>query len=413
MKPTKLPAPVLGIDVRSPETEVPSGAVRRATNVVLTDTGAFRRSPGSVLRGALDGAHSLCSINGTTLCAAHDKLYEVTLGNPTTYELIFTGLPLGEEVEYVGVGSEIYFTAGGVLGKLCADGLVRRPGVVDLIGFAPSLMPTVGGLTAGTYGVAYSVTNDLGEESPLSSPAWIDLPTGGGILLSGLVNATDVVKLNVYITAPDGREFYQNHSRAWAGSTSVTDQIMGRDGGKRGKVVMPGGNIVRYWHGRLVVASGGFLLFSDPFDRGLADPEFGWLAVGAPITVCEPVEGGVFVGTATEVRFYGGSGPEDLKAAVVSRHAAAEHSGATAPADMFDPKLVGETGLPVAVWLSDVGLMAGTPDGRVLPVQANRMLLSFDGPARPAIVRNGGVSQAIFSVESMVMGVGGPADSTL
>lgn len=413
MKPTNLPMPRLGIDVRSPETELPKGAVRSATNVVLTDSGAFRRAPGQELRAALDGAHSLWRGNGTTLVAAGATLYEVALGNPTTYEAIFTGLPVGDPVEYCAVGGDIYFTAGSVLGKLCADGLVRRPGVADLIGYAPTLAETVGGLFPGRYGVAYSLTNDLGEESPLSSIAWIELTTGGGILLSNLVTATDVTKVNVYVTAANGKELYLNQTRAWTTATSVTDQTLGRDAGKRGKVVMPGGGIVRDWHGRLVVAQGGFVLFSDPFDRGLADPEYGWLAIGNTVTMLEAVEGGLFVGTDDGVQFFSGNGPDDLKAVTVSSHPAVPNSGTIVPRDMFDPKLVGEGAIPVAVWLSDVGLMIGTPDGQVLEAQASRIRMTTAGGARPTVAWNGGVKQLIFSVESMTMGVGGSADGTL
>lgn len=414
MKPTKLPAPVLGLDVRSPEGGLPKGAVRRATNVVLTDAGDFRRSPGSVLRGALENAHSLHYIPrmGKALVASGPTLYEATLGNPTTYASIFSGLPLGEWVEYCEVGNDVYFTASGVLGKLCSDGLVRRPGVADLIGFAPTLAATVGGLTAGTYGVAYSLTNDLGEESPLSSIAWIDLPTGGGILLTNLVTATDVTKVNVFVTPADGKELYHNKTVAWATATSVTDQKLERLAPKKGFAPMPGGTVVRHWHGRLVVAQGGYLIFSDAFDPGVTDPSYGWLAVGATVTMMEPVEGGIFVGTARDVRFYAGTGPDDLKMTVASQQGVLAHSGALLPADFADAKLT-QTSMPIAVWLSAVGAAYGLPNGTVVLPQESRIRLAADGRARPTIAWNGGVKQVIFSVESMVMGAGGSTDGTV
>jgi hypothetical protein len=410
MKPIKLPAPVLGLDVRSPESGLPKGAVRRATNVVLTDTGDFRRSPGSVLRGALDAAHSLWRGNDTTLVAAGITLYRATLGATTTYAALFTGLPLGDWVEYCAVGADIYFTAPGVLGKLCSDGLVRRPGVADMVGILPTLAPTVGGLTAGTYGVAYSLTNDLGEESPLSSIAWIELATGGGILLTNLMMATDAVKVNIYVTPGDARELYHNSTIAWATATSIQDQKLERLAPKKGFAPMPGGMIVRHWHGRLVVAQGGYLIFSDAFDPGVTDPAFGWLAVGATVTMCEPVEGGIFVGTARDVRFYAGTGPDDLKMVVASKRGAIPHSGALMPADYPDSRLT-ETSLPVAVWLSDVGVAFGLPDGRVLAPQEGRIRLTSGGWARPTVAWNGGIKQVLFSVESMAMGVGGSTDS--
>lgn len=413
MKPTKLPPPKLGMDVRHAEGEIPKGAVRSARNVVLTDEGGFIRSPGSVLRGTLEGAHSMWYAHhlGIAFAAADDTLYEVTLGNPTTFDAVFSGLPLEEPIEYATLGTDVYFTSGGVLGKRCADGLVRRPGVADLIGFAPTLAPTLGNLFPGRYGVAYSLTNDLGEESPLSSIAWLDLPSGGGIMLDGLVTATDVVRLNVYVTAANGRELYENHSISWAPTTSVVDQRLERLAPKKGMVVMPGGQIVRHWHGRLVVAQGGYLIFSDPFDPGVADPAYGWMAVGGRVLMMEPVEGGIWVGTADRTYFYKGAGPDDLAMVSSAPRGAIEHSGQLADQDFFDQQLVGP--LPPAVWLSEVGLTLGTADGRLLTPQSDRIHMAFDGLARPVLAQIAGVKQAIFSVESMSTGANGPTDGTV
>jgi hypothetical protein len=412
MKPINFPAPRLGLDVRSSTTNLPAGTVKRATNVVLTDKGDFRRCPGSTLVGALAGAHSLWrSPFGTTLVAAADKLYEVTLGDTTTYEEIFQGLPHEEPVEFDDAGADIYFTAGSVLGRLCSDGLVRRPGVAELIGYAPTLAATIGGLYAGSYGVAYSLTNDLGEESPLSAVSYIDLPSGGGILLSGLVTATDVVSLNLYITAADGAELYLHDTIAWTGTASITDQKQGRQASKQGRVLMPGGTIVRFWNGRLYVATGSFIAVSDPFDAGLCNPKEGWFNTGRTITLMEPVEGGIFVGHEQAVHFYKGSDPATFQLAQVSSLGAYAHSGGRVAADFFDPEVVGSSaGLPVAIWLSDVGLTLGMPSGQVVTPQAGRIRLTAEGPARSAALWNGGVKQIVFSVESMTMGVGGPTE---
>lgn len=414
MKPVKLPNPVLGIDVRSPETEVPGGAVRSAQNVILTDTGAVRRAPGPVLRGALPDAHSLWQAkDGRVLCAAGETLYEVLLGDPTTFDPIFVGLPIDEPVEYDDGAGEIYFTSGEVLGKLCGDGLVRRPGVADLLGVEPVLGETVGELPAGTYGVAYSLTNDLGEESGLSSVAWLDVAEGTGILVSNLAMATDVAKVSVYVTPPDGAELYHYKTLDWVTMTSITTTDVDRLAEKTGRIPMPGGAIVRFRHGRLYVAHGSFVIFSDPHDPGLTDPRSGWANAGAEVTLMEPVEGGLYVGTADKVTFYAGAGPEDYKVAEVVRHGAVAHSGRTLPADYFDPRLVGDGGLPVAAWLSDVGLTIGAADGRILAPQGDRVILDAIGGRSVSAVKHGGVRQVIFHVESMDMGVGSVADGTV
>jgi hypothetical protein len=167
--------------------------VRSADNVTLQDDGGFTMRPGRGAVTTLLGAHSFwrSPAQTRTLVAAQDVLYDVTLPG-LTVSPIFTPIPWDDPVSYDDVGPDVYFTAGGVLRKIAPDGTVRRPGVADLLGITPIVSATFGGLLAGRYGVAYSLINDLGEESPISSIAWIDLAATGGITLTGITTAANV-----------------------------------------------------------------------------------------------------------------------------------------------------------------------------------------------------------------------------
>ncbi len=88
-------------------------------------------------------------------------------------------------------------------------------------------------------------------------------------------------------------------------------------------------------------------------------------------------------------------------------------TGRLVPPDLFDPRLVPDRGSPVAVWLSNVGLVIGRADGSVVAPQSDRMTLEAAGVGSPAFIQQKGLSQLVFLVESMTIGANGAPDSTL
>lgn len=401
-KPIELAMPSQGMDMVTPDTSLPRGAVRSAWNVVLQPNGNFSRRPGEVALVALPDAHSLWygAASGRALVAAGDALYQFDPVNPSV-AAVFTGLPVGQPVEYCEHRKDVYFCAPGVLGKITADGRVRRPGVAELVGYKPLLSATVGGLLPGRYGVAYSLVNDLGEESGLSGIEWINLPNGGGIMLDGLVQASNAGTINIYCTAPNSGELYLNQSSPWAAALSIRNDVLGKLATKRHLSPMPGGSIVRYWRGRLYVVSGTFVYYSQPFDLGVYDVKSGWLAFGKNVTMFEPVEGGIYVGFKDEVLFLRGTDPDQLAVEQVMTVGAVAHSGVTAPGHYFaSPVTQADPDRQVAAWLSDVGVVLGLPGGKAVPLQAARLRLSVEGPSRAAVILQGGIKQGIFLVES-------------
>ena len=397
-----LPLPLLGADVVGQEGSLPEGTVRRAHNVVIDSTGGFARRPGHSLAIALENAHSLYRNPDWVLVAAGTKLYTLNLGQASK-EVIFEGLTLEAPVSYCEAANDTYFCSPGVLGKITRSGLVRRPGVAQLLGLKPTLTATVGALSAGRYGVAYSLINDLGEESGLSSIEWIDLPTSGGILLSVLQTASNVSRMGIYMTTPGGSELYLHSNRVHAGTASILEPTLSRQATKQYLEPMPGGSIVRFFHGRLYVADGPWLWVSEPFDYGLTSVKSGYMIFDRAITMLEPVEGGIFVGMADRVMFLQGDGPGGFRNTTAATRGAIPYSGATAPADYFSDLVAPDRGKPCAAWLSEVGLAVGRPDGSVSFPQSQRVRVIGER-ARAAFVEHDGIKQAVFCGATMGTG---------
>lgn len=414
MKPAALPMLTRGLDVLAQEGALPPGSARVAHNVTLHNDGGFERRPGHVPLFALEGAHSLrrSPVTGRTLVAAGISLYQVDFDAETATQ-VFSGLLSDALVEYDDLGDLTFFCAPNVLGKITAAGLVRRPGVADLIGYQPTLAAVAGGLTAGTYGVAYSLLNDLGEESGISAVAFIELATGGGVALTNLQTASHVTQMSLYITPPNGTELYHHDTVAVAATASIADQRRQRAATRQNLAPMPGGDFVREFHGVLYVARGPWLYHSEDLDYGVRNIKGGWFNFGQDITVLEPVAAGIFVGFADRVIFLRGRGPSDFNQVVVSARGAIAHSGARVAADFFDKDLVPDRASPVACWFSDYGFVLGRADGTLAYPQADRLRLATNSPARVAFVEREGVKQAVFCLDSLNLGVGTAVDSTI
>lgn len=412
MKPEPLPALTIGLDVISGETALPKGAVRRALNITIQNNGDWQRRPGHELLTELEGAHSLWQSPAQTrvLIASEDTLYDVDLATGAVAPL-FVGLSYEQPVEYCDVGPDIYFTCAGLLRKITPAGLVRRPGVADTLGNLPTLTAAAGALPAGRYGVAYSLVNDLGEESPVSSIAWIDLTTGA-IAVSGIQTAPDVVSVRLYATTCNGKDLYLNETFPVAATASVTHQDTKRLATRQFCHPMPGGNIVRLFNGRLYVVAGKWVWVSQPQDYGVSDTRSGWITFGRTINVFEPVDAGIFVVFRERTAFLRGNGPGGFSQVDVSEHGAWAYTGASVPADYFNPDVAPDRAQAVACWCSEVGIAVGRPDGSLVYPQAGRLRMAA-GQGRPLFMQQNGIKQGVFCLETLNMGVGGAIDVTI
>lgn len=411
MKPFTLPPVTLGLDVVTPEGALSNGAVRRATNVALLNDGGFQCRSGYTTLATLAGTHSFWRSPAQTraVVAAGDTLYDVDLATGGVAAL-FTGLQPDEPVSYEDVGPDIYVTSPGITRKIDVYGTVRRPGVADLFGSLPTLTTTLGSLYPGRYGVAYSLHNDLGEESPISSIAWIDLAATGGILLSGLQTAANVTQVSLYITTPGGGDLYRHATRAFAATQTITDQTTQKIATRLNKQPLPSGTIVRLYNGRLYVVDGKTIWPSDPLDYGVMDVEGGWMTFNRTITMFEPVRGGIFVGMRERTLFLRGDHGAFTQIPASNRGALPQ-SSCKVPDDFFASRTNDRTNEPAAVWLSDVGLAIGHPDGSITYPQADRIRVT-GGVSPPLFFQHGGIKQGVFCVESMHLGTGGATDLT-
>ena len=335
--------------------------LRSATNVDLTDEGKVRRRPGFTQAIAQDGCHSLWGDGNTGFYAAGAHLYQLRESGPgVVASLVRDDLAPGQPMSYCEAGGTYYYTGSGHLGMV-RDGV--RIDFTPRLNVTPVLSATQGALSAGRYQICFTQMGVAGE-SAATVPRVIDLPTGGGIRISSIPPAAQGTTLRAYMTAANGEVFGRVDLQVSAG---VSEIVATPELGARCQTLllepMPAGSIVRHAMGRLLVAVGNLLCYSEPFANGLFRPSKNYIPFAAPVSVVEPCGGGAFV-VADKTYWFEG----DLAAASMAEklpYGAAPHSGGSGPTDSN-----------TVFWISTRGLVFGGADGSVRNAQEKQLALA-------------------------------------
>lgn len=403
-----------GMDVLSPETEIPPGRVRVAENVILHNDGGFDLRAGATLSLSLAGVRSMWQTadGSLTLCAAGTTLYKLdgTADDPIATSIATLGGT--GHVRYAELAGNVYVSCGDIL-RIAPDGVVTRPGVASLMGTGPSLSTTTGALPAGTYGVAFSAVNSRGEESGLSDVEYIVLASPGGILVDLPDTAPgEATSYRIYRSAQNGGDDLRLvDTIPCAASYTIAGGETGRLAVNYMLDLLPAGNEIAGYKGRLYSALGSYLFYSPPFNHGLCNMREGFIPFPAEITMVQPVEGGIFVGTRANIYFLSGNGPGAFQLERAAANGAFMHSPRLVDAKMFNEKLV-DTAKHVGLWLSPLGYQLGLPSGAVASPQADRMLIADVERAPTLAFLLGGVRQVVSALETVTLGNGGATDTT-
>ena len=170
-----------------------------------------------------------------------------------------------------------------------------------------ALTPVAGELFPGDYQwqLTYVRLSDGLESGPIySNPEPVP---DGGVLLTGLP-MLDGHKINVYLTGANGEHGYLAGS-TFGGSFSYLgkNDVLSLPCRTDHLRPAPAGTVTAFWRGRVLVAVGPVLYASKTNAWELFDFRRDFKQFSAPITLVQPVDGGVFVGTEKELAFLSGT----------------------------------------------------------------------------------------------------------
>lgn len=218
------------------------------------------------------------------------------------------------------------------------------------------------------YHLTHVRLNDRLEGPAISSePITI---SQGGLHLGGLPQI-DGYAVNVYLSGQDGEGAYLAGS-----ATGAEFDYTGNNAAlvlpcrTLGAQPFPVGTITAFWRGRVLVAQGDVLWASRSAMPHLSDWR-DFKPMGAAITVVQPVDDGVYVGTAKDLIFLAGTTWDQLAYVPTQRGPVVPGSGVTAPGDRI--KLGDGTGNGTAMLCIAGGeIVAGFGSGQTTSLTVGR-----------------------------------------
>ena len=307
----------LGQNNVAKETSLPEGALREAINVDVDNSGNIRRREGYAL---LYSGIDIDSLYKRYFREAGELKY---LNDDNTATVI---VDVVGTVSYTEFNDLIYYTDG--LNNGILDGFNAYPLGIP----TPRLMgsePTQGQIVT-TYTYRDQIT---GEESGAAR---------------ALYNATTYDKVGYdtvrYDTTGDDGRLYASGRIL---QTQFLDPI-------------PAGQIIEYYKGKLYIAEGSTLWFSQPHYYGLTRISDDFFNFPSKITICIAVDSGIYV-VADKTYFITFSKTEEAQIKEVSQNKAVEGTGLLVPGSDLGYEFEGE----VAYWFSEVGPVAGLPNGQL------------------------------------------------
>lgn len=362
--------------------------LRVADNIDVTDSQTLRRREG--WQKVLDGQqmHSLYGLDdGTALVVDYDSLYRVSAtGALINKEALLGFLTPGLSMSYCKVAGQIVMSNSVDIWTMKGDAISKL--AINLPGRLPDISVAVGAgaMPAGLYQIYITFKHRDGRESGSSQPAQVSVPANGAIRIHGLPHQADagVQWVCLYMTQANGDVFYLVDTVA-IGTAEVNIPVL-PSGGTRCMTErmhpIPAGHIVREHRGRLLVANANVLYRSQPWAYGLYKPAEDYIPFPSPITVLEPVTGGVYV-VADKTYFIAEDFADGIREVLPFGAAA----GTVAQVD--------DTGV---YWFSDRGLVLAGADGQVRQLHSERLTVEPAKNAALMVREENGLRQVIAAV---------------
>ena len=350
-------------------------------NIDIDETGGIKRRTGyaSVYGG---NTHSLWSDGTTALFIEGTTLKRLNANYTTT--TLRTGLTALRAMSCMKVNDTVYYANGRELGVI-QNGAARTWGID--VSTPLGATTTVGNMPAGDYQFTQTYLRSDGQESGAGLAGRIRVAVGSGVVLT-LPVSTDpgVTSKVVYRTTPNGDILYRaavipNSTTSFTYQNDTSELALPLDTQFMGPP--PAGHLLGYYYGRMYVAVGSDLFYSEPYAYELFDRRR-YLSFDSRITMFAPVSSensrdnaGVFIGTERTTTWLAGNGPDDFKYVAGPSYGVVMGAMDYVDGSMFTDGSSGARMLPM--WLSARGICVGLAGGMVQNVTQARYQITASG----------------------------------
>ena len=267
----------------------------------------------------------------------------------------------------------------------------------------PSVIPgfsagAAGSLSAGSYGVAYTIGDAAGEESPMGPLVVVELTTQGSILGTAFTVVANH-KYRIYMTSADGEELYQ----VVESSMSVVSFLIGvsemdkggRQPATRFKEEVPYGHFVDVLRNRLLIARDNMVGWSEAFRPHLWDPRHNFVMMQSTITMMKAVNFGVYISDGKSVIVLSNEDPDKFIVQDVDADPAIYGTATVVPG-----AAIGSDADHAVIWLTRHGHIAGLPEGRIERLNPRQLNLPAYSVGSGTYIERKGLKQVIIPVNS-------------
>ena len=395
-----------GVNEKAKETDLPQSTARVLKNLNVSNEGKIRRRDGFIRRVVASVAHSIYTHNGFVFAVVDNALQML---DTDTWDLTVVRGGVGpSRLSYAAIGGVVYYSNGTVSGRYDTESGQHYSSMAPPTPGAPNLSVASGGLKPGKYMVSITQVSSDGVESGAPIPVPITLTASEGIRVD--VPVTDGTReTRVYCSEVNGSNlFLEARMPFGAGFTVITGLSHGKE--LRTLLVdpLPAGSILRAHKGRLYSADNNVLWYSEPLLYGLTKLDYNYLPpFSGPITMIEPVDGGLFV-AADAMYFLSGTSPADMQFTVLDTAPAIPGSSMVIDGQLVSKDINGQ----VAYWYSSEGAVIGLPNGAIRNLTQDKLEGVEDAAsAASALIRTAGVDRVLTNVAGSPRDGFGASDS--
>ena len=330
-------------------------------NSDVTNKGRLKKRDGYTQVAALTTPHSLWGGSTCMLCVSGGALYQIEGDTATSRGTITDDL-----LFYAEVGDLVYLSSKSYNGIFDPDTNTISDWGIDLPN-GPVCSSTTGSLEAGIYHVCLTTESDdeISGNGPISQ---ITLSTEGGISISN--RGSDEI---VWCTDPNGDTFYR---------VGKTDTIVNLPTVEPLPSLFcyppPYVQYLTHAFGRMWGSIGNKVYYSDPFKWAWWKKGTGFFEFATDVTMIAKTKTGLFIGCEDRTHCLLGTKPEEMQNLDVGTGAIpgtlAYCNNIIELGDTISPPEKKHESVPV--WVSEEGIVAGNPVGRLFSLSQGKVKFS-------------------------------------
>jgi hypothetical protein len=356
------------MNTRAADHELKDDELRNAVNVDITPEGKLRRRKDGTLVQSGTDPHSLWSpgptsengyyVEGNTLVRAH-----LGADGTLTKYVLASNMVAGRRCAFLDLDGVVYYSNGAQNGRI-VNGVRKAWGVEVPAGFPVAVSVSNGLLQSGAYKVActFLVGEEEGGVNFVSQGTAVT--AGQALQVSAIPQpvSAEVTGIRLYCSKPNGAQLYRIADLA-VGTTSfliTTVEDTGKELSTQFMGPPPVGDMLAYYNGRIYIANGPVVAYTEPLGYGLFAWSRNFLLFGEDVTLLASVDDGLYV-AADKTFFLSGPTPNEFVRKDILPYGAVKYTASY------------DTQGDAVSWFSHRGLVVGGPSGQVKNVQEERV----------------------------------------